>query len=291
MDVWSSKPEALSPWPVLVLFLSTVAVTVALAILRLTDALVKKLFQSASLLLFVTYVVLGVMNLQLLQLAGAKLNFMDWECAAALACATFLAFLAAARLQRQGRPSPVAMFLAVGFTWACLREMHYGGDFLGEKVWWARNLVTPKSYLDVSYFERFRQTHGISTDAHTLYIIHIAATAVILVVSVLLAWYVLRRRSTVRAELRCFCRKLYGQLYILGVGLYIVAKLLGGLLHSMPSWAIFGEGPWQFDQWHTAVEQMVKCWGAVSILFCAVAMWQAARRVGQGGLLPSRPSG
>jgi len=53
----------------------------------------------------------------------------------------------ALRLRRQGRPSPGAMLLATGFTWAFWRELEYGGNLIDGQFWYTRNFFRIKSFL------------------------------------------------------------------------------------------------------------------------------------------------
>lgn len=279
--MYTHIPE-LSGSQVFLLFTATAVAGILLSWPKLSNSAVRKLFLLASILLVGGCVTLAFVDFTLFRTLGAKQNLIDWASAGFLLPAACIAFRAAIRLHRRGQPSPLAMTLAAGFAWACARETHYGGDFFDGKFWFTHNIFHLDAWTHVSYFTQFRQEMRLPYEAFSLYVIHICASTLAITAFVIWARYVIRHRTKAVLELRNFLRTLHGPLYLMGAGLYIAAELLGGLLHRMPAWGPFkGWAGAERDLAHTAVEEGMECWGAIAILFCAVALWQATRSGGQ----------
>jgi hypothetical protein len=228
-----------------------------------------------STLLIGSCLALGLANMELLNRATQENQVIEWITVICLFAAACVAFISAVYAHRRGQPSPVTVFLATGFAWGFVRELEYFGNLLDRgRFYFSRNVFQPQSYLGVSFFENFRQLKGLSYDAHTLYWSHLGCTALGVVILVLLATYFVRHRTTARAELRAFVSAFHHRLFLLGVGLYICAELLGGTLHRLPRW---GVRSFDGNLYHRIVEESLECWGAITFLLCAAALWQKVR--------------
>jgi len=224
-------------------------------------------------------VALGVWDIDLLDRATDEGNVIESLTALFLLSAGIVTVWSAVRLHRQGRPSPGAMLLAVGFNWAFWRELEYGGNLIDGQFWFTRNIFRIESLLSPAYFERFRQKMDLSYSASTLYAAHLALTGLMAVVIALLTWYFIRHRRQAREECRSLTRGLHGRLFLLGAGLFIAAEAIGGALHKLDDWQLLESyGDAKSDLWHEIAEESLECWGAMVICFCAVALWKTTRQ-------------
>lgn len=265
-------------WQVIALLIAAAAASVVLAGVRMRQITVSRLTLWVSILFVGICVGVGLVNAKLLSLATEEDNVIEWLTAICLLLAACIAFSAAIRLHRQGRPSPVAMILAVGFAWAFTRELEYGGDLFDGQFWFTRNIFHPQSFASVAYFERFKEQMHLHYDALTLYVVHLCFTAAAVAVAILLVRYVIRHRSVARQEMKRFLRVLHCRLFLLGAGLYVAAELVGGALHRLPQWQVFHSfTQYHGDLYHRIVEESLECWGSMVLWFCALALWQAAR--------------
>ena len=266
-------------WQIGLLFILTAGSTAMLTFPRTGPARLKKIFVLLSVLLIGACVIVGLIDLKLLDIAVGENNVIEWLTSAFLLAAACLLWVVVVRVHRRGRPSPIAITLAIGFTWAFLRELEYGGNIVGERFWYSRNLFKIKSFMSVSYFEQFRIRMDIPFDALTLYAIHICFSAVTVVGLSMLVWHLIRNRSIAAAELRDFRSALCGRLCILGIGIFIAAEAIGGTIHRIPSGFMFdGWTQTHSELFHSVFEETLECWGAMTILFSAIALWQVTRR-------------
>jgi hypothetical protein len=262
------------------LFLLAVLAAGMLCRPKWSDSTLRIIFLGANLLLVGGCGALAVADFQLFLRLGAKENVFDWASTAFLLAAAGVAFLAAARLHRRGRSSPTAITLAAGLAWAFVRETGYGRDFLGDKLWYTRNILRPQAWISLTYYEQFRREMHVACDARTLLLVHVCVTPLVLAGVAAFAWYIFRRRAKMVGELRGVLHTLYGRLFIAGAGLYVTAVLAGGRLHQMSGWGWFDAwSPYERLLFHTAVEETVEFWGALTLLFSAAALWQSARRI------------
>jgi len=274
-----SRYTTLAFWQVALLAAGLAVVTAGLMRRRVERHILSRSLTIASAAFCLGCVALGVWDIGLLGQASREGNVIESLTALFLLSGAVVTIWSAIRLHRRDKPSPGAMLLATGFTWAFWRELEYGGNLIDGQFWFTRNLFRIKSFLGPAYFERFRQKMELSYQATTLYAAHLALTTLAVVVIALLVWYFIRHRRQACEECRALTHTLPGRLFLLGTGLFIAAEIIGGTLHKLDNWQLLeGFTEAKSDLWHSVAEESIECLGAIAICFCALALWQTARR-------------
>ena len=82
-------------------------------------------------------------------------------------------------------------------------------------------------------------------------------------------------------------KRLHGRLFLLGTGLFLAAEAVGGTLHKLDNWQLLASyTEAKGDLCHQIAEESMECWAAMTICFCAVAVWQTSRQ--PAGLIATR---
>ena len=260
---------------VLLLLLVSLGATWIFLRIRASNRAILKSFAAAGVAFLVVVTALGVMDFRTLQELSWEDGIIEWLTAHALLIAWLLAALILLRELRPGRPSPATAVLATGLFLCWGRELAWGRPFSGQRLWYSRNLFRLKSYLDPAYFQRFRESEALTVDPMTLYWAHLVFSGLFAFLLLALGIYVARHRRRFVRELRERLRRVCGRLFLLGVGCYFVAQLLGRLFKLIS----------QSDAaraWHKAhgvlghrvVDEPIELLGAVAFLLSVVTLWR-----------------
>jgi hypothetical protein len=260
---------------VLLLLLVSLGATWVFLRVRASDRAILKSFAAAGVAFLVAVTALGVMDFATVQELTWEDGVLEWLTAHALLIAWLLAALILIRELRSGRPSPATAVLATGLFLCWGRELAWGRPFSGQRLWYSRNLFRLKPYLDPAYFQRFRESEALTVDPMTLYWAHLAFSGLFALLLLALGIYVARHRRRFVRELRERLRQVCGRLFLLGVGCYFVAQVLGHLFKLIS----------QSDAaraWHKAhgvlghrvVDEPIELLGAVAFLLSAVTLWR-----------------
>jgi len=201
-------------------------------------------------------------------------GLIEWASAGMLLLAWVLGLAATVRLARRGRRCPVGLLLSAVFFVACVRELEWGQPFLGDKVWYSRNLFRLRAYLDPSYFEEFRKSLRLSDPPLPLYTVHLVFSCAAIVLMGTVGAYLVRFRKTFLCELRELPRRTFGRYFLLGAGAYGGAQILGRLFaHALRSDVLAG---WQAAHHvgHRVLDEPVELWASACCLMSILMFWR-----------------
>lgn len=241
-----------------------------------SDWAIRKAFLAASIAYFLFVIAFGVIDFGTFQMLSWEDHLIEWLSAGALFIACVLATVFLVRRVRRRRPCPLTALLAAGLGCACMRELAWGRPFLGQRLWYSRNLLRLQAYLDPAYFQEFRKSQGLVEEAATLYSAHLVFSGLFVLVALVVIVYVVRHRKRFLRQVREFPARAYGRYFLLGFGGYVTAQVLGELFEIIcESEAV--------RHWHAAqgvlgnrvVDEPIELWGAACLLMSMITLWRA----------------
>jgi len=275
---------------VLLMLVLLVLATWLLLRIGASDRRIGRAFRAASIAYFLSVIALGLIDFATLQKLSWEDHVIEWLSVEALFVAGVLAAVVLARRARRGQPCPLSAVLAAGLWLASARELAWGRPFFGRRLWYSRNLFRPQAYLDPAYFRKFRKYEGLAEEAAALYVAHIVFSAVFILAAVVLIVYVLRHRRRFLGQLRGLRARACGRYFLLGVGAYASAQMIGELFEMISEseaarrWheahAVLG---------HRVVDEPIELWGAACLLISMVTFWRDSFRSAGAGAPEAEP--
>ena len=257
---------------VLALIAAVALAAVGMLKMRISLAGLRKVFVAASIVCFVALADVALVRFELYRQAFEEDCVMEWLAAAFLLAAWVIGAVAVAVGAVRRRPAPLAMFLASGYFIAFWRELEFGGAFFGEKVWHKRNLFMPRAYFDPSHFQQYVQKLEVPRSPETLYAVHLVTSLVLAALAVVAVTYLLRHRRLLARQLRALPAAAHGRYFLLGLGLYLGAHVLGKVINYVKKVA-----PGLRGFAHRLLEEPLEFWAAMALLFSMLALWTASR--------------
>jgi len=155
------------------------------------------------------------------------------------------------------------------------RELAWGRPFIGRRLWYSRNLFHARTYVDRTYFARFGESQGLAEGPAMLYTSHLVFTAVVVMVLTTVCIYLFRHRGRFLSDLKALHRRTYGRYFLLGLGTYVVAQIVGRLsamvfeCDALASWHeahhVLG---------HRVIDEPIELWGAMCFLASVIMLWR-----------------
>ncbi|MDY7009663.1 MAG: hypothetical protein SVV80_02790 [Planctomycetota bacterium] len=257
---------------VCVLILASLVAIAAVVILKLhlSFSALRKVFIVATIVCFAAMAAVAVIGLEPYGNLIREHGPVEWLTADFLLAACILAVIATVRAMRSDRPMPVGLFLAYGCFVAFYRELEWGAPFTGgERLWRRRHLVNPRAYWDVSYFEKYSRKLDAQHTPQTLYTVHLITVGVLVLLGAIAVVYIIRQRRTFIEQLRKLPVTVYGRYFLLGLGGYIGAHVVGKIIH----WIHETMNVTGFA--HRLLEEPFELWGAMAFFFSMLALWSA----------------
>jgi len=208
-------------------------------------------------------------------------DLVEWIAADCLIVGCIIGLIVTVRRSLAGAPLPVGTFLMTGYFIAFGRELEYGGPFFGEKLWFKRSLLVPRAYFDPSYFEKFIRKLEVPRSPETLHAVHLVISGLLILVAALATIHLIRHRKLFLEQLRSLAKMAYGRYFLLGLGGFLSAHLLGKIIHWAQKAEIMRYWP------HRYIEEPLEFWGAVGFYFSMLALWIAADREALPEALPA----
>jgi len=266
---------------VLAMALLVAAVVLVALYIRPGSALLKKSFAATSVACLGALVAVAMIRFDVFRDATKEDHVIEWLTACFLLAAAVVGLVAAVRLARLDRPSPLATLMAAGYFLAFWREIEWGRPFTGSAVWYSRSLFSPRAYVDPSYFDKFKEAVNQSSHQPSLYSMHIIVSAAVILFAAVVLLHLIRHRGTFAKELRTLPRTSHGSYFLMGICAYIGAQAGGrGLKVLLESEAT---APLHRNVFipHRILVEPLEMWGAMCFLASALALWHTCRRDAQ----------
>jgi len=202
-------------------------------------------------------------------------HLIEWLSALFLLAGWVVGLAAAVRLARRRTPSPLAVFLAAGLFVAFWRELEWGQPFLGDKLWYSRNVFRLRAYVRPDYFERFAATLALPNSPAALRLVHLTFSGMLIVLSLAVLLYLLRHHRAFSRELRALFKAPGGRELLVyaaaGAILYAGSQVLGWcfrhcLNHPLAAWRD------AYNVSHRIVDEPLEMLGAACFMASAIAM-------------------
>lgn len=268
--------ESIGGVGVLTLAALVVAAAVVMLKLRLSFAALRKIFIIASIVCFVVMGTVAIIGLELLSELIREHGIAEWLAVDFLLAACVIGVVATVRIARRGRPLPVGLFLAYGYFVAFYRELEWGAAFTGgRRLWRRRHLINPRAYWDISYFEKFSRKLDNLRPPETLYAVHLITAGLLILLGAIAVVYIIRHREIFVKQMRKLPATTYGRYFLLGLGGYLGAHVIGKIIHWIHEAMHVTGFP------HRLVEEPLELWGAMAFFFSMLAMWLAVAKSNQ----------
>jgi len=217
--------------------------------------------------------ILGFVDYPRLRRMCSENNVVEWVTAVFLLVGSVFGWILASRLRRRRRTSPLVVFAtALLFAGLC-RELEWGRPFLGEKLFYSRNIFQIQAYLSSSYFETLSQRKPLAPEQ--LFAVHWISTVLVVGFVVGLGVYLVRRRDTFARELKNLTKTTYGRYLLLGLGIYAGSQLLGSRIFDLLVSALLLTRAQDVELPHDVMGEPLECIAALSLMFAIVSLWGA----------------
>ena len=261
--------ESIGEVGVLILAALVVAAAVVMLKLHLSFAALRKIFIIASIVCFAAMATVAVVGLDLLSELIREHGIAEWLAVDFLLAACVIGLIATVRAMRLGRPLPVGVFLAYGYFVAFYRESEWGAAFYGgERLWRRRHLINPRAYWDISYFDTFSRKLDNLHPPETLYAVHLITAGLMILLGAIAVAYIIRHRKAFVKQMRKLSATAYGRYFLLGLGGYLGAHVIGKIIHWIHEAMHVTGFP------HRLVEEPLELWGAMAFFFSMLALWR-----------------
>lgn len=256
---------------VLILAVLVVIAAVVMSKLHLPFATLRKVFIVATIVCFAAMAAVAVIGLELYSNLIREHGPAEWLTVNFLLAACVIGVIATVRIARRGRPLPIGLFLVYGYFVAFYRELEWGAAFTGgERIWRRRHLINPRAYWDISYFEKFSLKLDVPRPPETLYAVHLLTAGLIILLGAIAVIYIIRHRKAFIKQLRSLPATAYGRYFLLGLGGYLGAHVMGKIIH----WIHEATKVTGFA--HRLLEEPFELWGAMAFFFSMLALWLTA---------------
>ena len=278
--------ESIGGVGVIILAALVVAAAGVILKLRLSFAALRKIFIIATVVCFAAMAAVALIGLELYSELIREHGITEWLTVDFLLAACVIGVVATARIARRGRPLPIGLFLAYGYFVAFYRELEWGAAFTGgERLWRRRHLINPRAYWDISYFEKFSRKLDVPRFPEALYAVHMITAGLLILLGAIAVVYIIRHRETFLKQMRKLSATVYGRYFLLGLGGYLGAHVIGKIIHWIHEAMHVTGFP------HRLVEEPFELAGAMAFFFSMLAMWRAGGRWKSEGLISDADSG
>ncbi len=255
----------------LILAVLVVIAAVVMLKLHLPFATLRKVFIVATIVCFAAMVAVAVIGLELYSNLIREHGPVEWLTVDFLLMACVIGVVATVRIARRGRSMPIGLFLAYGYFVAFYRELEWGAPFTGgERLWRRRHLINPRAYWDISNFEKFSRKLDVPRSPETLYTVHLITVGLLILLGAIAVVYIIRHRHAFIKQLRSLPATVYGRYFLVGLGGYLGAHLIGKIFHCIHEVMKVKRFA------HRLLEEPFELWGAMAFFFSMLALWLTA---------------
>jgi len=273
------KRTALAEPYVLALGAVVAGLTVAMVRAQPSRAKLRRGFTGLCIAYLCIVAALGAIRFKAYQAVTEEDHLIEWLSAHFLLAGGLVGLISARVQARRRQPSPLTLVLSATCLLACARELEWGQPFFGDKIWYSRNLMRLRAYLDPGYFDEFRQAFRI--ERADLYSTHLVISAIFLSAALLVGAYVFRQREALLREYRPLLRGPVGRYFLLGAAIYVGAQLLGHCFEAAMRLGPLLEWRRAHDVGHRIVDEPLELLGAISLWISMLAIWHRRTRSDQ----------
>ena len=272
---------------VLLFLLGTIGVVCLASVRRFSQAVIHRTHWLALVGTILALIGIAFFDFRLFLGFFKENHWVEWMTAIFMFVAAGVGFSILLRQKFRGEEaSPMLLLMSTGLLFGTCRELEWGQPFFGEKVWFSRHLFRPRSYVDSSRFEKY--SRELSMPDFPFYGLHLFFAALIFLIVIAVAIYLVRHRRTFHDETRSFHKTLAGRFILLGAGTIILAEGLGYLCGTpVMSWMLVNVR----ETFHGGNEFVEEPLEMLATTFFLTSMILAAKAFPQAATIPASPKG